>query len=177
MNRSLRIFGIVTIIVVAALLEARRRPQATPLPRPVPEAGTHALTLAELQNWQLPAREATDIAEDEIAAVMSAMPADLKALDGKKVSICGYAYPRTDESGKLIGFLLIPDHGLCCSGKPPPAHGVVCVFPGPFREVPLDQPVQVTGLFSVGVRRTSFAEGEGCLMPWRLNAEKIRLVR
>ncbi|MEN9358862.1 MAG: hypothetical protein RL095_397 [Verrucomicrobiota bacterium] len=178
MNRILRVFGVATLLVIlAGMLAPRPAPPAALLPSPVPEAGSEAVSLARLKDWPLPAHEPTDIAEDELAAVMSAMPEDLKALDGRRVSICGYAYPRTDENGRLLGFLLIPDHGLCCSGKPPPAHSVVCVFPGAIGKVPLDQPVQVTGVFSAGVRRTSFAEGEGCLMPWRLHAETLRLVQ
>lgn len=143
------------------------------LPPALPESDAIPIVLAKLVDWKLPCADPTNIDAKEVTAVAAAMPAEFKALDGKRVTLNGYAFPFNDESGKLKGFLMTPDQGLCCSGTAPPVHGVVCVFPGPVTEVVMDLPIQVTGIFSAGVKLTTFDGTGGMLMPWRLTCEKI----
>ena len=148
------------------------RPRPT-LPAVVAEANALPLVLAKLAEWKLPCADPTNIDAKEVTAVAAAIPAELKVLDGKRVTLNGFAYPFNDDSGKLLGFLLMPTQGLCCYGKVPAAHEVVCVFPGPVKDIQLDEPIQVTGVFSAEVKNTSFADKGGCLMPWRLQCEKV----
>ncbi|HZV35187.1 MAG TPA: DUF3299 domain-containing protein [Verrucomicrobiae bacterium] len=91
---------------------------------------------------------ATDKANDQI-------PARVKSLDNKKVSIRGFMLPLKVSKGVVTEFLIMKDQSLCCYGsvpkitewvsvKTPAEHGVKSI---------MDEPVNIEGTLHVGAMR------------------------
>ncbi len=50
---------------------------------------------------------------------LSEIPRDIKAYDGKKISITGYVMPLRMKGGRITEFLLVRDQASCCFGSVP----------------------------------------------------------
>lgn len=83
-----------------------------------------------------------------------AIPANVKALDGRKVRVEGFMMPLKMEKGGVRQFLLMRNQMMCCYGIAPQANEwiVVDVVGDPIA-ARMDEPIYVTGLFRVGVIR------------------------
>lgn len=82
------------------------------------------------------------------------IPAHVKALDGKKVSVQGYVKPLKQDASGVTEFLLMRDHGLCCQTNIPQINEWVHVRMSG-RSVPFTHERQfvVRGVFQVGELR------------------------
>ena len=79
------------------------------------------------------------------------IPARLKALDGKKVSIAGYMKPIKQDDSGATEFLLVPNYFTCCDGQNPVVNQWVHVM-SPRATIPLsgERPLAVRGVLRVG---------------------------
>lgn len=79
------------------------------------------------------------------------LPADLKALDGKQISIVGYMIPGQMERGNVRDFMLVRDlMGCCFGGTPMPDEWIdVTMDEGAKAEYRPYMPMRVTGVLSL----------------------------
>jgi len=164
---------LVFFILIAAC--DQKAPDAKTIAKPPPSSAAPIvkLTWKQLSGWDLPVSLATDILPEEVAAVNAAMPAELKALDGKRVKIAGFMMPCSNKDDLIDMFLLVPDQMACCSGRTPSSHEVVAIHPSPAIPYVRDVPIEVTGIFSADTRLTQLGRGS-CNLPWRLSFESLR---
>jgi hypothetical protein len=82
------------------------------------------------------------------------IPAKVKALDKKKVSITGFMLPLKVDNGTVTEFLLMKDQSMCCYGATPKITEWVSVKTGAkgFKSV-MDQAITVDGTLHVGAMR------------------------
>ena len=74
------------------------------------------------------------------------IPAQIKALDGKKVMVSGYMLPTKLEKGLVKEFLLMSNAQLCCYGQTPQVNEFIVVNMGASGVKPvMDTPVQFFG--------------------------------
>ena len=79
------------------------------------------------------------------------IPARVKALDGKKVSIAGFMKPIKQEEGGAVGFLLVKDYSTCCEGALPKINEMIHVqMAGNSIPQAGEQIFAVRGVFQVG---------------------------
>ncbi len=103
------------------------------------------------------------------------LPAELQALDEQRVQLSGYMVPLDVEGSRIQSFLLVRDQMLCCFGKMPRLNEWVFVeFPkGAGMELPVDEPIQVSGRFRAREERE-----KGVVMSlYRLQAEKVEVLK
>jgi hypothetical protein len=79
------------------------------------------------------------------------IPARVKALDGKRVSIAGFMKPIKQEEGGAAGFLLVKDYSTCCEGTLPKINEMIHVQMAS-NSIPQagEQIFAVRGVFQVG---------------------------
>ena len=79
-------------------------------------------------------------------------PAELKALDGKEISIVGYMIPGEMEQGNVRDFMLVRDLlGCCFGGTPMPDEWIdVTMVEGAAAEYRPYLPMRVTGILTLG---------------------------
>jgi hypothetical protein len=79
------------------------------------------------------------------------IPARVKALDGKKISIAGFMKPIKQDVGGSTEFLIVPNYFTCCEGEKPRVNQWLHVV-SPQAPIPLanDRPLAVRGVLRVG---------------------------
>jgi len=89
----------------------------------------------------------SDIADKQI-------PAEVKALDKKKVSVVGYLMPLKEEDGKSTEFLLMRTQSSCCFGIAPTITELITVKAAG-KGVPtiMDDLIEIQGTLKVGTVR------------------------
>lgn len=101
----------------------------------------------EVDDAPLTNTAAGDKANDQI-------PARVKALDDKKVSIKGFMLPLKVSDGVVTEFLIMKDQSMCCYGTVPKITEWVSVkAPGQHIKPIMDQPVSICGTLHVGAMR------------------------
>jgi hypothetical protein len=105
------------------------------------------------------------------AQINGMIPPSIKALDGKKVVIEGFALPVSfDDKGKMTGCILMKNQISCCYGGPSQIHEFVTVrLKTPIKDPGMDDTVEVKGILHVGAEREN-GELAGV---YRLDAEKL----
>lgn len=79
------------------------------------------------------------------------IPANVRALDGKRVCIAGYMLPIRMENGLVKDFLLLRNQMMCCYGRQPePNEWVVVKMSGPGVPGKMDTPLSLYGTLHVG---------------------------
>jgi hypothetical protein len=81
------------------------------------------------------------------------IPAAIKGLNGKKVSLTGFMLPLRVEAGKVTEYLIMRNQATCCFGATPKITEWVTVKSAKGVEPLMDQPVSVKGMLRVGVTR------------------------
>jgi len=82
------------------------------------------------------------------------IPADVKALNKKQVSVVGYLLPLKEEKGKASEFLLMRTQSSCCFGIAPGLTEVITVkAAGQGVPAIMDQLVEIQGTLKVGTVR------------------------
>jgi hypothetical protein len=105
-----------------------------------------------------------------IAQVEKQIPAQIKALDGKKVMIRGFMVPVKEVQGRSTEFLIVRDQPTCCySGMTTITEFVSVKVPGQGVESIMDQPVTVQGKLHVG----AVIESGYVLGLYRVDGEKL----
>jgi hypothetical protein len=101
---------------------------------------------------------------------MRQIPEQVKALNGREVSLRGFMLPMKYEGQKATEFLLLKNQGLCCYGMPPKITEWVNVrMAGKGVRAIMDQPVVVCGIFHVGDVR----ENGDLVGIYRLDADRL----
>jgi hypothetical protein len=112
--------------------------------------------------------------ENAVAASLKTMgqiPAQVKALNEKEVSLMGFMLPMKFEGKLTTEFLLLKNQGLCCYGMPPKITEWVNVrMAGKGVRLIMDEPVTVSGVLHVGDVR---ANGE-LVGIYSLDADKVK---
>jgi len=113
--------------------------------------------------------------EEKVAAaapkVPDQIPAPVKALNNKKVSVQGFMVPMKVEKGATKLFLLVKDTSLCCFGRMPRMNEWISVKMSEGRSAKFigDQPVTVFGKIEVG---EEIKDGE-VLSIYRMDADDV----
>ena len=82
---------------------------------------------------------------------LAQIPAAIKALNDKEVSVKGYMLPMTFQKGLTTDFLILRNQSMCCYGVPPKITEWVNVrMVGKGVKPIMDEPVTVCGTFHVG---------------------------
>jgi hypothetical protein len=135
-----------------------------PVP-PVRADDAEAQTPDPMFGEDVPAPE-PPVAEDRI-------PARVRALDGRRISLVGYMIPVAfDENGLAKEFLIIRSPLVCCYGAvPAPNEWVVAKMEGKSVEAKMDVPLRFYGTLHVG----EFYEGKAFTGLYRLDTEKVSI--
>ena len=88
------------------------------------------------------------------------VPADLKALDGKLVSVAGFAVPLGDDgSEKLSEFVLVPQPMMCIHVPPPPPNQILMVkMKEPVVIESLYLPIWMTGTLKIVKPKSEYGD-------------------
>jgi hypothetical protein len=82
------------------------------------------------------------------------IPADVKALNKKQVSVIGYLMPLKEEDGKSTEFLLMRTQSSCCFGIAPTITELITVkSAGQGVPTIMDQLIEIQGTLKVGTVR------------------------
>ncbi len=109
----------------------------------------------------------------KLAALYNAeIPADIKALDGKKTVISGFMLPVKVNKGVVTEMLLMKDQTSCCYGATPGLNDFVIVrLPEGKGKLMVDTPIFVYGTLKVGaVVENGFLSGV-----YQLDGESMKL--
>lgn len=102
---------------------------------------------------------------------LEGMPAPIRALDGQRVTMLGFALPIHEPTGTRE-FLLVQSLWACCYGTPPDLHGIVRVVLPEGQTLDLtDEPYEIRGVFRVAETR----EEGYCTDIYRLDATHWRV--
>lgn len=78
--------------------------------------------------FELTKAEAAAVASEEAAAeILARVPAEIRALDGRKVLVTGFMLPMQMEGPLTTEFLLVATSMLCCYGVVPPMNQWIVV--------------------------------------------------
>jgi hypothetical protein len=101
--------------------------------------------------------------------IASQIPASVKALNHKDVTVTGFMMPTKVEDGRATEFLLLKNQGLCCYGTQPAMNEYVTVrMAGKGVKPVLDRLITVSGQLRVGELR----ENHLLVGIYRLDADK-----
>jgi hypothetical protein len=104
--------------------------------------------------------------------ISSQIPASVKALNHKNVTITGFMMPTKVDDGNATEFLLLKNQGLCCYGTAPAMNEYVAVrMAGKGVKPVMDRLITVTGQLRVGEIR----ENHLLIGIYRLDADKCDL--
>lgn len=79
------------------------------------------------------------------------IPAKIRAMDGKSLSIAGYVKAIKQDQGGVTEFLLVRDYFTCCEGTKPKVNQMIhIVLKSPQAGVVAEQAVALRGLMRVG---------------------------
>ena len=158
-------FALLTVAVSVAALRAE------PKADPAKPAGYVKAGFGRLAGYTFPAINEDDPAK--LAALYDAqIPADVKALDGKKTVISGFMLPVKVNQGVVTELLLMKDQQSCCYGATPGLNDFVIVrMPAGKGKLTVDTPVFIYGTLKVGaVLENGFLSGV-----YQLEGEKMEL--
>ena len=98
------------------------------------------------------------------------IPAEVRALDGRRVVIQGFLLPVRMDEGLAVEFLLMRTQSMCCYGVAPKINEWISVrLTGKGVKAVMDRPIAVAGTLHVGPQRE-----HGLLMDiYRLDADKV----
>jgi len=100
----------------------------------------------------------------------TAIPDDIKGLDGKKVAVAGFMLPLRQEQGLVTEFILLKSRMFCCFGKPPQVNEWVHVrMKGEGVKTLMDQPVTICGRLKVA----EYKENRTLLGIYQMEGEKM----
>ena len=110
-------------------------------------------------------------ASGDIKRPKDQIPAPVKALNGKKVSMQGFMIPIKLDKGATKSFLIVKDRSVCCFGRVPRMNEWVSVKMNGDKTTKFigDQPVTIFGTLEVGEEIVS---GE-VMSIYRLNADDV----
>lgn len=98
------------------------------------------------------------------------LPAEVRALNGQRVSLTGYMLPTRLEKGLAVEFFIVRTAAMCCYGVTPQPHEWVAVKMKGKGLVPLsDVPLHFTGTLHVG----EIYEGGAFVGFYRLDGESV----
>jgi hypothetical protein len=130
---------------------------ATPTPAPAPgdNDAVQKVEFTRLSGYQFLVPDLPDtnqVAGSDIANQQ--IPADIKALNGKRVSVIGYLMPLREEAGKSTEFLLMRTQATCCFGIAPTITDLITVKAAG-KGVPtiMDDLLEIHGTLKVGTVR------------------------
>jgi hypothetical protein len=105
---------------------------------------------------------------------LAGMPQDLRALDGKVVTMAGFLLPLY-EFEDIHEFALVGNHWSCCFGQPPTLNGVVTVkLPASLPGLPnTAEPIRVVGTFRV----KELKESGYVISIFAIDASKVSILR
>ncbi len=137
---------------------AKNVPAATPAPAP-PAAGSKntvvAVEFTKLAGFEYLVPDTPDtnqVAGSDIADKQ--IPADVRALDKKQVSVIGYLMPLKEEEGKSTEFLLMRTQSSCCFGIAPTITELITVkAAGQGVPTIMDDLIEIRGTLRVGTVR------------------------
>jgi hypothetical protein len=98
----------------------------------------------------------------------TAVPDNIKALDGKKVSVPGFMLPLQVQEGRVTEFILLKNQMMCCYGKPPAINEWIHVKIPAGTKPAMDQTITISGTLHVG----EYKENNSLLGLYRLDADK-----
>jgi hypothetical protein len=100
------------------------------------------------------------------------VPAPVKALNGKKVSVQGFMIPLKLDKGATKEFLLVKDQSVCCWGRVPRMNEWVSIKMTGDKTTKFipDQPVTIFGVLQVG---EEFDKGGEVQSLYRLDADDV----
>ena len=98
----------------------------------------------------------------------TAVPDNIKALDGKKVSVPGFMLPLQVPEGRVTEFILLKNQMMCCYGKPPAINEWIHVKIPAGTKPAMDQTITISGTLHVG----EYKENNSLLGLYRLDADK-----
>jgi hypothetical protein len=139
---------------------AKITPATTPAPAPATSGSGGKDTVVPVEFTKLSGYEylvpdtpntnqlaGADVADKQI-------PAEVKALNGKKVAVIGYLMPLKEEEGKSTEFLLMRTQSSCCFGIPPTITELITVKAAG-KGVPtiMDDLIEIQGTLKVGTVR------------------------
>jgi hypothetical protein len=97
-------------------------------------------------------------------------PKEIKAMNGKAVTIDGYMFPIDFEKGKVRSFLLSRGMFGCCYGDSPQITEVITVTRADGKSMPFEAMARVTGILEVG----EVYDGEGYVdSVYRIKADAV----
>ena len=104
------------------------------------------------------------------AQLKAMIPADILALDHRKLTVEGFMMPVEFEKDKTIEFILVQAPFGCCFGTPPQIHELIKVrVKSPGVSPIMDGPARARGIFQVGAEREN-----GFLSSiYRMDAESV----
>jgi len=98
------------------------------------------------------------------------IPADVQALDGKKIAIVGFTLPTAVNEGRATEFLLLRTQAACCFGMVPRVNEIVIVrMKSPGMTPMLDVPVIIGGVLRV----KWIGEGGQLSAIYEMDADKV----
>jgi hypothetical protein len=107
---------------------------------------------------------------DRWHAVRQQIPADVLAMDGKRVALAGFVLPLTLSNGRATEFLLLRTQAACCFGLVPRINEIVMAKMAPPGMVPqLDVPMVVGGTLKL----KWIGEGNELTAIYELEADRV----
>jgi hypothetical protein len=128
---------------------------ATPASAPGNSEAVQSVEFTKLSGYQFLVPDLPDtnqVAGSDIANKQ--IPADIKALNGKRISVIGYLMPLREKEGKSTEFLLMRTQATCCFGIAPTITDLITVKAAG-KGVPtiMDDLIEIQGTLRVGTVR------------------------
>jgi hypothetical protein len=163
---ALLLLNLVGLLTAVSAIAA----ETTPTPTLAPAAYLNA-SFSRLSGYTFP--EINEVDPVKLAKLYDAqIPADIKALDGKKTVISGFMLPVKVNKGVVTEMLLMKDQMSCCYGATPSLNDFVIVrLPEGKGKLMVDTPIFVYGTLKVGaVVENGFLSGV-----YQLDGESMKL--
>lgn len=134
----------------------------------VKEGGVVSLGFDKLAGFQYVVPEYTGTTPPPLPDT-NQIPASVKALDGKTVSVKGFMLPLKVKEGKVTELLLMRDQSMCCFGAVPKINEFLTVkMSGGGTKAVMDQAVTLVGKLKVG----EFSENGYLLGIYQMDADR-----
>ena len=159
------------LLSLVSLLTSNSAVAAEPVPVAAPSSAYLNASFSRLAGYTFPEINQDDSVK--LAAFYNAqIPADIKALDGKKTVISGFMLPVKVNKGVVTEMLLMKDQMSCCYGATPMLNDFVIVrLPEGKGKLVVDTPIFVYGILKVGaVLENGFLAGV-----YQLEGESMKL--
>jgi hypothetical protein len=101
------------------------------------------------------------------------IPARIRSLDGKKISIAGYVKAIKQDQGGVTEFLLVRDYFTCCEGTKPKVNEMIhVILTAPLAGVAAEKPVALRGALRVGAKLT----GSNVVSVYRMEQTELETI-